>query len=673
MMAVDVGGTFTDVVAVKNGEILTAKIATDVRQVDRSVVAGAAELGLDDATVFNHASTHGLNAIITRSLPKVGFLTTQGHRDILDMGRTWRPAAALTDPRWRRSFGDAARPLVERYLRRGIVERVQANGEVYIALDEAQTREELRVLAKCEVQGIAICLLNAYVNPAHEQRLRELVAEELGDIPCSISSEVSPLAKEYARASTTLVDVFMKIIYQQYTERLDAGLRQHGFKGQLNFADCAANLVPSDVAMESPFRIVFAGPAGGTVGSAHFGELIGEHNLICADIGGTSCDISLVTEGKPFVNTMFELEHDLVVNALSSEISSIGAGGGSLIAVSAAGDITVGPGSAGADPGPACYGKGGTRPTMSDICLLIGLIDPNGFAGGRMKLDPELSLRAVENLQCSIDVAQRVRYAYDIGLNNIAEGVFNIAIKNGIDPRDYALVAFGAAGPLLLPAIAPLIHVKKVIVPPHPGLFSALGLLSAEQAYTASRSAYTVLSHDAAVSINAVYHEMEDKLRARLGLSADTVFKRSFDGQLLGQTWETPFIDVPDGVIDTAAIDTMIANFHVGYEARNGDRFEQIPVQGVTFRIRAEVPTEKVRFPSLPDRGDTPLAPIGETTLRYLGAGDHVAQIYERRTLCAGDVINGPAIVREPLSTTHIGQGQIGTIGRHGEIVITQV
>jgi N-methylhydantoinase A len=225
MMAVDVGGTFTDVVAVKNGEILTAKIATDVRQVDRSVVAGAAELGLDDATVFNHASTHGLNAIITRSLPKVGFLTTQGHRDILDMGRTWRPASALTDPRWRRSFGDAARPLVERYLRRGIVERVQANGEVYIALDEAQTREELRVLAKCEVQGIAICLLNAYVNPAHEQRLRELVAEELGDIPCSISSEVSPLAKEYARASTTLVDVFMKIIYQQYTERLDAGLR----------------------------------------------------------------------------------------------------------------------------------------------------------------------------------------------------------------------------------------------------------------------------------------------------------------------------------------------------------------------------------------------------------------------------------------------------------------
>ncbi|MGH8598496.1 MAG: hydantoinase/oxoprolinase family protein, partial [Gammaproteobacteria bacterium] len=518
MMAVDVGGTFTDVVAVRGGEILTAKIATDPREVDRSVLAAAAELGVKGAEVFNHASTHGINAIITRALPKVGFLTTIGHRDILDMGRTWRPPSALTDPHWRRSFGDAARPLVERYLRRGVVERVQANGGIFTPLDEAQARDELRVLARCKVQGIAVCLINAYVNPVHEQRLRELVREELGEVPCSISSEVSPLAKEYARASTTLVDVFMKIIYQQYAGRLDRGLRELGFKGQLNFADCAATLVPVDVAMESPFRVVFAGPAGGTVGSAHFGALIGDANLLCADVGGTSCDISLVTAGKPFVNTMFELEHDLVVNALSNEISSIGAGGGSLIAVSATGDITVGPQSAGADPGPACYGKGGTQPTMTDICLLIGLLDPVGFAGGRMRLDLNLAARAVENLKCSFGFAERVRYAYDIGLNNIAEGVFNIAIKNGIDPRDYTLMAYGAAGPLLLPAIAEMIHVKRVIVPPHPGLFSALGLLSAEQAYTASRSAYTVLSPAVAETIDAVYREMEVRLRARLNL-----------------------------------------------------------------------------------------------------------------------------------------------------------
>lgn len=670
MMAVDVGGTFTDVVAVQGGVIKTAKIATNVREVFRSVIAGAAELGVDDSTVFNHASTHGLNAIITRSLPKVGFLTTAGHRDILDMGRSWRPGAALTDPRWRRSFGDAARPLVQRYLRRGILERIKADGSVFTALDEAQAREELRVLKRCNVQGIAICLLNAYVNPAHEQRLRELVVEELGPVPCSISSEVSPLAKEYARASTTLIDVFMKFIYQAYTEELDAGLRELGFKGQLNFADCAATLVPSDVAMESPFRIVFAGPAGGTVGSAHFGALINEPNLLCADVGGTSCDISVVTAGKPFVNTMFELEHDLVVNALSNEISSIGAGGGSLVAVSASGDITVGPGSAGADPGPACYGKGGTRPTMSDICLLIGLLDPNGFAGGRMKLDPALSAKAVENLDCGVEFAQRVRYAYDIGLNNIAEGVFNIAIKNGIDPRDYTLMAYGAAGPLLLPAIQELIHVKRVIVPPHPGLFSALGLLSAEQAYTASRSAYTILTPDSATAIDAVYRDMEEKLCQRLGLPADTPFTRSFDGQLLGQTWETPFIEVPRGAITPAAVEQMIASFHAEYEQRNGDRFEAIPVQGVTYRVRAEVPTPKVQFPELPTRSGAPLEAVGTTVLRYLSDDEQIAHIYDRTTLRAGDVIEGPAIIREALSTTHLGRRQRATVGRLGEIAI---
>ena len=670
MMAVDVGGTFTDVVAVHDGKIKTAKVATNVREVFRGVVAGAEELGVADSTVFNHASTHGLNAIITRSLPKVGFLTTAGHRDILDMGRSWRPGSALTDPRWRRSFGDASRPLVQRYLRRGVLERVKADGSVFTPLDEDQAREELRVLKRCGVQGVAICLLNAYVNPAHEQRLRELVFEELGRVPCSISSEVSPLAKEYARASTTLIDVFMKFIYQEYTQKLDAGLRDLGFKGQLNFADCAATLVPSEVAMESPFRVVFAGPAGGTVGSAHFGELIGEHNLLCADVGGTSCDISLVTAGKPFVNTMFELEHDLVVNALSNEISSIGAGGGSLVAVSPAGDITVGPGSAGADPGPACYGKGGTRPTMSDICLLIGLLDPDGFAGGRMKLDPALSHKAVADLDCSLEFAQRVRYAYDIGLNNIAEGVFNIAIKNGIDPRDYTLMAYGAAGPLLLPAIQELIHVKRVIVPPHPGLFSALGLLSAEQAYTGSRSAYTVLTPEAADSIDAVYREMEERLRTRLGLAADTVFTRSFDGQLLGQTWETPFVTVPSGAITAESVREMIANFHAEYEQRNGDRFEAIPVQGVTYRVRAEVPTPKVQFPSLPARSGAPLAPVGTTVLRYLSDDEQLANVYDRLGLCAGDVIEGPAIIREALSTTHIGRRQVATIGRLGEIAI---
>lgn len=670
MMAVDVGGTFTDVVSVTDGEILTAKVPTNVQDVEKGVVAGAGELNVANSSVFNHASTHGLNAIITRSLPKIGFLTTEGHRDIPDIGRTWRPASAITDPSWRRSFGDAARPLVPRYLRRGIRERMKASGEIFSPLDETQAREQLQVLKRCNVEGIAICLINAYTNSAHELRLRELVREELGDIPCSVSSDISPLAKEYARSSTTMVDVFMKIIYDDYTYRLDEGLRELGFSGQLNFADCTANLIPARDAMEAPFRVVFAGPAAGTVGSAHFGELINDTNLLCADVGGTSCDISLVTDGQPFVNTTFELEHDLIVNALSNDISSIGAGGGSIVAVSPSGDITVGPESAGADPGPACYGRNGTQPTMTDICLLAGLLDPDGFAGGKMKLDLGLAKQAFENLDTPLEFASRVRYAYDIGLNNVAEGIFNIAVKHGIDPRDYSLMAFGAAGPLLLPAIADLINVKSVIIPPHPGLFSALGLLSADQAYSISQSAYTVLSEDTVADIAKIYTEMETKLRARLGSEKNVRLIRSFDAQLVGQTWETPFVPVPSGDFTAESLETMIANFHEAYEARNGNRFEAIPVQGVTYRLSAIVTTDKVTYTQLPTRGDAPLKPIGTSVLRYVNDAEQLAQIYARSDLCAEDEIMGPAIVREALSTTYITQNQVGTVGKYGEIKI---
>ncbi len=673
MMAVDVGGTFTDVVAIKQGKIFTAKVSTNVNQVELSVIEGAAELGAEGSPVFNHASTHGLNAIITRSLPKIGFLTTAGHRDILDIGRTWRPVSALTDPSWRRSFGDAARPLVPRYLRRGIVERLKADGSVFTPLDAQQARAELQVLKRCNVEGVAICLLHAYTNGEHELRLRELVREELGEIPCSVSSEISPLAKEYARASTTLIDVFMKIIYEAYTQRLDEGLRKVGFTGQLNFADCTANLIPAKDAMEAPFRVVFAGPAAGTVGSAHFGAVINEPNLLCADVGGTSCDISLVSNGQPFVNTTFELEHDLIVNALSNDISSIGAGGGSLVSITPSGDIKVGPESAGAIPGPACYGRGGTRPTMTDINILAGILDPDGFAGGKMKLDPKLSRQAFEQLETPLPFESRVRYAYDIGLNNIAEGIFSIAIKQGIDPRDYSLMAFGAAGPLVLPALADLVHVKSVIVPPHPGLFSALGLLSADQVYAMSQSAYQVLTPESATTIAKMYEKMEQKLRARLVQHGDIEILRAFDGQLVGQTWETPFVAVPSGPITAVTIAEMIRNFHDAYAARNGNRFATIPVQGVTYRLRAVVKTEKVTYPELPPREGPPLRSIGTSVLRYVADAEQLAQIYRREDLRAGDEVRGPAIVREALSTTYITQKQIGRVGRFGEIHIQRI
>lgn len=674
MIGVDVGGTFTDVVAIFDGTIRTAKVATDPRNTESSVLAGAEELGVREADHFNHASTHGLNAVITRRLPKIAFLTTLGHRDILDAGRVWRPATALTDPHWRRPFGDAARPLVPRYLRRGIRERITADGTALFPLDEAQAREQLAVLKRCGVTGVAICLINAYVSHRHEERLRELVFEELGrDVACSISSEVSPLAKEFARASTTVIDVFMKLIYGDYTRRLDSGLKGRGFDGDLNYANCAAQLVPADVAMERPFQIVFAGPAAGTMASAHFGRLIGASNLLCADVGGTSCDISLVTDGQPFVNTTFELEHDLIVNALSNEVSSIGAGGGSLVTISQAGELQVGPGSAGADPGPACYHKGGTEPTTTDTCVLMGIIDADGFAGGRMKLHPELARQAFERLDTVLTLEQRINYAFNVAINNIAEGVTNIAVHHGIDPRDYSLVAFGAAGPMLLPAVLDLVHAAEVVVPPHPGLFSALGLVSSDQVYGSSRSAYTILTEDAAASVDAVYREMEAAMRARLrGVGTEVQFVRRFDGRLAGQTWETPFIPVPDGTIDATGVRQMIANFHEAYKARTGNAFTMLPVQGVTYRVQAVIPSAKVDYPRIERRSAGRPEPRRMVEIRYLTDQPLKTGEYDRTALRAGDRITGPAIIREPLSTTFMLPGQALTVGDYGELRINK-
>jgi N-methylhydantoinase A len=673
VLGVDVGGTFTDVVAIRNGRIAVTKVRSDAARPASAVVEGARRLGVEGSAVFNHASTMGLNAVLTRRLPKIGFLTTEGHRDMLDRGRVWRPTSALTDPSWRRSFGDVSRPLVPRYLRRGVSERILADGSVLLPLDEEGARRELAVLARCDVQGVAICLLNSYVNHEHEERLRALTREALGEVAVSISSETSPLAKEYARASTTVVDVFMKLLFTDYSEDLDRDLRRLGFAGELNFADCAAMLLPWEEALEQPFRIVFAGPAAGTTSSIRLGEALHEENLICADVGGTSTDVSLVVSGEPFVNDTFELEHDLVINALSTEVSSVGAGGGSIVSISPSGDVLVGPASAGSDPGPACYGRGGESPTLTDACLLMGVLDPDGFAGGELRLDPKRARRAFEALDTQLRFDQRVSFAFRIAVANIAEEVTNVVIRHGVDPRDFSLVAYGAAGPMLLPAALELLHAKRVIVPPHPGLFSALGLLSTDLVYYESRSAYVVLAPESAPRISAVFEEMERRLRERVGAGANGVtVRRTIDGRLLGQSWETPFIEVPGGPITEETIGELVERFHAEYERRYGNRFPYMPVQGVTYRVQLVVPADKVEYAAREVDAETEVLPDRAVPLSHLGDGVLEAGEHRREALPPGALVRGPAVIREPLSTTLVCPGQVAQVGRFGEIVIEQ-
>jgi N-methylhydantoinase A len=673
MLGVDVGGTFTDVVSVRDGRIEVTKVPSDASRPAAPVVEGARRLGAQGQAIFNHASTMGLNAVITRRLPKIGFLTTEGHRDMLDRGRVWRPLDAQTDPSWRRSFGDVSRPLVPRYLRRGVRERLLADGSELLPLDDEQAIRQLELLGRCDVQGVAICLLNSYVNPVHEHRLRELTLEVLGDVAVSISSETSPLAKEYARASTTVIDVFMRLIFTGYARELDAGLAALGFDGELNFADCAATLLPWREALEQPFRIVFAGPAAGTVSSIRFCEGTGERNLLCCDVGGTSTDVSLVVDGKPFVDNTFELEHDLIINALSTQISSVGAGGGSIVSVSQSGDVQVGPASAGSVPGPACYARGGQQPTITDACLLIGILDPERFAGGELELDVDAARRAFDSLDTGLTLQQRVSFAYRIVAANIAGELTNLAVRNGVDPRDFTVVAYGAAGPMLLPAALRELQVKRLVIPPYPGLFSALGLLSTDLVYYDSRSAYVLLSPDAAPHIAAVYDEMERGLRARAGAAAEgAVVRRSFDGRLWGQSWETPFVSVPDGPISAATIGELVDRFHAEYRRRYGNSFPYIPVQGVSYRVELVVEAPKVEYPGAEVGETAPVEPDATIELRFLADQPIAAGEYVRERLPPGSRVRGPAVIREDLATTFVVGGQTAEVGRYGELAITQ-
>jgi N-methylhydantoinase A len=671
LFSVDVGGTFTDVVMVRDGAIHVTKVPSNPAATHLPVIEGARRLGVQDAAVFNHASTQGLNAVLTRSLPKVGFLTTQGHRDMLDAGRCMRPMDNQTDARWHRPFGDAGRPLVRRYLRRGIHERILASGAVLIELDEAQARAELEILKRCGIQGLAICLINSFVNPAHEARLLGLTTEIFGaKFPVSASFQVGPRAKEYARASTTVIDVMMKLIYADYAQVLDSQLRATGFQGQLNFADCTAALIPWREAVAAPHRILFAGPAAGAAACCGLGAAIGDGNLIGCDVGGTSTDVTVIVDGAPFINDSFEIEHDLLVNTLSTEVASVGAGGGSIVSVSPSGDLRVGPHSAGATPGPACYGRGGSLPTVTDACLLMGILDPQAFADGQIRLDAGAAAGAFESLDCRMSQDERIRFAWKIALNNIAEEISRCALRHGVDIRDFSLMAFGAAGPMLLAGVLELVKARRLIVPPHPGLFSAIGLLSTDFVYASSRSQYQLLLPDSGPQIEALFAGLEAQLRERLG-SEEFLIRRSFDGRLAGQSWETPFVNVDTTALAARGPAALSEEFHAEYARRNGVSFPQIPVQGVTWRVQMIVPTQKLTWQPLPHARGTP-TPVGQRLLRHLAPQDISAAVYTRAALGAGDTLIGPALIVEPLATTLVMPGQMAQVGAVGEIVITE-
>ena len=390
---------------------------------------------------------------------------------------------------------------------------------------------------------------------------------------------------------------------------------------------------------------------------------------MCCDVGGTSTDVSLVVEGRPFVENTFELEHDMIINALSTEISSVGAGGGSIVSISPSGDVLVGPASAGAEPGPACYGWGGELPTVTDAALLMGILDPDGFASGEVHLDSDRAWKAFEALESPLSVEQRIAFAYRIAVNNIAEEVTNIAIRHGVDPRDFSLLAYGAAGPMLLPAALELLHVKQVVIPPHPGNFSALGLLSTDQVYSDSRSNYVVLSPDVAPQIAALYEEMEAGLRERVGDVDGVSVRRSFDGRLLRPELGDAVHRRPgrphhrrDHRGDGRGVQRGVRQAlrqHLPDPGAGRDLPRRARRRGRQGRVRRRRGRRRGAAAD-PDRRAAPLR-------RRAAAGGRVHPLGAADRRCRVAV---PRSSARALSTTFVCPGQVATVGPFGELVI---
>jgi N-methylhydantoinase A len=374
------------------------------------------------------------------------------------------------------------------------------------------------------------------------------------------------------------------------------------------------------------------------------------------------------------VKTEYEIEHDVIVNTLANEIFSIGQGGGSIAHVGPFGELRVGPEGAGADPGPACYGGGGTRPTLTDAFLLMRILEEKAFLGGEKSLFPDLAVKAFQDLPLKADFATKVRQTYELGLTNVAEGIASVTIERGIDARDFALFAFGSAGPMMLPQLMERLEVKKVIVPPYPGLFSALGLASGDLTYTDYRSAYITLTPDekTARRIDEVYSLMEASITAKLPkhIKRDEVhFVRSFDGWYTGQTWETPFIPVPTGRITTQSIEQLIEAFNDSYMAMWGNKFPHLPVIACSYRTSCVLPIKKAEYRRHSKRKSGKSSGVPRQ-LSFVPEAESSVLEYDRGGLRSGDTIKGPAIIREPMATTMVCRGQVAAIGRYGEICI---
>ena len=692
-LGIDIGGTFTDAILVdeSTGRSWIGKVATTPADPSRGFMEAALRLlrqaGVPPSEVRGvvHATTVATNSIIERKMARTGFITTAGFRDLLEIARQVRPS--LYD-----LLFEKPPPLVPRERCFGVPERLDARGNVLQPLDEEAVRGVAEALRREGVEAVAVCLLHAYVNPAHERRVGALLREVFPQAIVSLSSDVAPEFREYRRASTTVINAGIQPVVARYLRSLESRLREAGLPAELLIMQSSGGVFNAKTAGEKPVFMVESGPAAGVMAAAQLGRTLGHANVISFDMGGTTSKAALIQNGAPRVTKDYEV--GAVARAAEGgagggypirtpvlDLVEVGAGGGSIAWVDSGGMLRVGPHSAGADPGPACYGKGGTEPTVTDAHLMLGRINPHYFLGGEIELDLARARAAIAD-KCAcplgLDVLAAAHAVVEIANAAMVNALRLVSVQRGYDPRDFTLLAFGGAGPLHANRLAAETEVATTIIPPSPGTASALGLLLTDLKHDYARTLLQRADRLDLSAVEAVYHPLteagQEALRREGVALEDMAFLRQAELRYVGQSSELA-VPLPAGPLGPREAAEVVDSFHREHERAYGYSAPAEPVEWVNLRLTAIGKIVPPRLRELashdPGAGSPAAARKPGRPVYFAESGGTVeCAVYDRYRLHAGWVVAGPAVVEEFDSTTVIHPGYQALVDRFGNLIL---
>jgi len=665
-LGIDVGGTFTDFVLLDDhtGQTHIYKCLTTPRDPSEAMEAGVRELAqqvpgcVERLEEIIHGTTLVINAILERKGARTALLTTRGFRDVLELGRELRYSPYDV-------FAEFPEPLVPRRHRLEVDERVRADGSVLRPLDEVKSRAVIRSLSGQGTESVAVCLVNSFENPAHELALKRLLAEELPAASVSVSYEVLPQIREYERTSTTVTNAYVKPLTEKYLRRLHDRMGGLGFRGRLFIMLSSGGVTSVETAAEFPVRIIESGPTAAVIAGQYFSRLFDLPEMFCFDMGGTTAKSCLIQGGVAAVVPSFEVGRvqrfqrgsGLTIQVPVVDLMEIGAGGGSIARATRLGTLQVGPQSAGAEPGPMCYGRGGEEPTVTDADLLLGYLDPDYFLGGAMQLDAAAARRGIEERVAGplgLSVTQAAWGIHQLVNETMAAAAKTHIAERGGNPKLLTIAAFGGAGPVHGLGLARRLGAPRLIVPPSAGVGSALGFFTAPRAFDLARShKVPVLLADFA-EIEALFKRLEadgELVLRKAGADGPVTYTRSADARFIGQGSETnlPFPESDFAALTPAAVRSR---FDEHYQRLYGRTYPETPVEFVNFRVRASLPVRLLELPRRTGHGRPGDAVKGER-LAFSGlASDFIPfTVYDRYRLSPGAAFTGPAIIEEREST----------------------